>query len=44
VTPEQKSVVLFKFDPVASEWKLVAEDDANAADEFCTQKVASALP
>jgi hypothetical protein len=44
VTPEQKSVVLFKFDPVASEWKLVAEDGANAADEFCTQTVASALP
>jgi hypothetical protein len=44
VTPEQKSVVLLKFDPVAGEWRVLAEDDANAADAFCTQKVASALP
>jgi len=43
VTPEQKSVVLLKFDAVASDWKVVAEDDANAADAFCTQKVADAL-
>lgn len=44
VTPEQKSVVLLKFDAVSRDWKIVAEDDANAADAFCTQKVADALP
>jgi len=43
VTPKQKALVLLKYDPADGDWKVAAEDDANADDAFCTQDVASTL-
>ena len=42
VTSEQKSIVLLRYDG-PNAWKVVTEDDANAADDFCTQRVSDAL-
>ena len=43
VTPKQKALVLLSYDPADGDWKVAAEDDANADDAFCTQDVARTL-
>jgi hypothetical protein len=43
VEPASKAIVLLKFDASSDSWKYVTEDDANADDEFCTDKVGDAL-
>lgn len=43
VTPQQRAVVLLKYDARAGDWKVAAEDDANADDYFCTQDVGRVL-
>jgi len=40
---KRKAIVLFKWDPFSSKWKRVANDVANANEEFKTRKTADAL-
>lgn len=40
---KQKAIVLLKHDPFAGEWKWVTEDDAAAAEEFCTKYVSAVV-
>lgn len=43
VSPEQKALVLLKYDASEEAWTVAAEDDANQGDDYCTQNVTDAI-